>query len=332
MSESGSTAITDVTGMIEQCEVVDARFALVRAEDGWTVRHGEVTLHAAAPPPARAWRYPNAVFLERRVPGAFVAGLVHTEPQDLDGLKVISPPTQTSSLFHRLPSYADWRATSLPWPRTHWEINAAETAYSWQGGLLVGDGPAFITYEAAFSAFFLAAEPSNNANQQPLWRVNRLDRRACLHRVTIAADSLTAVVKGTAAEGVALELSTPAGCVVRRVGRTGRVRLRLPRGLADNSLLVLRQGAEWLDYRYFAAPVPGRPNDASIVWDQPEADLGILIAAGEGPYVEFKQEIPSTGDSRRKVLKTIAAFASGEGGTLLFGIDDRLRLSGLTRR
>lgn len=38
--------------------------------------------------------------------------------------------------------------------------------------------------------------------------------------------------------------------------------------------------------------------------------------------MEFKQEIPATTESRKKVLKTIAAFASGEGGKVIFGASD----------
>jgi hypothetical protein len=61
--------------------------------------------------------------------------------------------------------------------------------------------------------------------------------------------------------------------------------VRLRRGLADNTLLLLRQDAGWLDFRYFASSVPVRPQDASVVWDQPEADLGILVVGGEGRYL-----------------------------------------------
>ena len=66
-----------------------------------------------------------------------------------------------------------------------------------------------------------------------------------------------------------------------------------------------------------------------MVWDQPGAELGILLAGGEGPHVEFKQEIPATPDSRKNVLKTIAAFASGEGGTVIFGVSDDAQAVGL---
>lgn len=66
-----------------------------------------------------------------------------------------------------------------------------------------------------------------------------------------------------------------------------------------------------------------------MVWDQPGAELGFLIAGGEGLHAEFKREIPTTPEPRTKVLKTVVAFASGEGGTIVFGVDDELQPVGL---
>ncbi len=194
---------------------------------------------------------------------------------------------------------------------------------------MVGDGPTFVSYEAAFCSFFYSAPPSNQASHQPHWRVTRLDWRAWLHRVTIAADAMTIEVKGTAGEGVTAELSTPTSRDIRPVGRTGRLRLRLPHGLAESSLLVLRQGDDWLDYRYFHRPGVSSESDESVIWHQPGAELSLLLAGGEGQHVEFKQEVPSAKDSKKTVLKTVAAFASGEGGTLLFGVDDDSNVVGV---
>ena len=101
--------------------------------------------------------------------------------------------------------------------------------------------------------------------------------------------------------------------VVRPVGRTGQVRLRLPRGVALGTLLMLRRDDDWLDFRSFSSATPGRDGDASVVWDLPGAQVGVLVAGGEGLYVEFKREVPA-GESRNNMLKTVAAFASGEGG------------------
>jgi hypothetical protein len=202
VADSGTADVPDIAAMIEECDVVDVRLALVRVDDdGWQVRHGEVTLHAVEAPKERTWRYADDMFLDRSIPGPVAAGLLREEAQDLDGLKVSAPAPAGGGTFHRLASYRDWRPVSMPWPRTQWEISSSQSVSSRGDGLLVGDGPSFVSYEAAFTAFFLAAPPSNQANQQPLWRVIRRDRRARLHRVTIAADALTVVVKGTALAG-----------------------------------------------------------------------------------------------------------------------------------
>jgi predicted HTH transcriptional regulator len=44
-----------------------------------------------------------------------------------------------------------------------------------------------------------------------------------------------------------------------------------------------------------------------------------LISRGESEVVEFKAEIPQ---ERDRLLKTIAGFANGQGGTLLLGVSD----------
>jgi hypothetical protein len=327
--DSGTEDSSDIAAMIDRTDFVDARLALVRLDDAWQVRHGEVTLGAAASPKPRTWRYANDAFLETRVPGHLAAGLLRPEGQEIDGLKVTAPASLANGIYQRVAGGTDWRPAIMPWPRTQWEIQAEPSATSREGGLLVGDGPSFVSHEAAFSAFFYGAAPSNMANQQPLWRIIQIDRRAWLHQIKIFSDALTVVVKGTALNEVALELCTPTSRIVRRVGRTGRLKLRLPRGLAANSLLLLRQGDEWLDYRNFYSSTPGGDVDPSVIWHQPEAELALLIAGGEGQRVEFKQEVPMTESSRKTVLKTIAAFASSDGGTMLFGVADDTQVLGI---
>jgi predicted HTH transcriptional regulator len=52
------------------------------------------------------------------------------------------------------------------------------------------------------------------------------------------------------------------------------------------------------------------------------------VGASGAEYVEFKREVP-TGDSRKKMLKTVAAFASGKGGTVLVGVTDDGQIAGV---
>lgn len=327
--DSGQAGIADLAAILDGYEFVDARMALIRATDCWQIVHGEVTLDSSGPARSRTWRYAEETFLERRLPGRVVAGLLREEPQDLDGLKIMARAPMPGGTFQRLAGQVEWSHVIMPWPRTEWSINPADQMTTRQGGLLVGDGPGFLNFEAAYSSFLYGAPPSNLASQQHLWRIIRLDRRAWLQKVTITPDRLMIVAKGTHLAGVTVELSSPVSRMARPVGRTGKVRLRLPAGLPDSSLLMLRHDDDWLDYRYFLSPVPGRERDASVVWDQPGADVGILVAGGEGQYAEFKQEIPVTAESKKNVLKTVASFASGEGGTILFGVTDDAQAVGI---
>jgi ATP-dependent DNA helicase RecG len=51
--------------------------------------------------------------------------------------------------------------------------------------------------------------------------------------------------------------------------------------------------------------------------------IGALIAGGEGAMTEFKRQLPEdTDDSKRTMLKTVVAFANGQGGSIVFGIAD----------
>jgi hypothetical protein len=327
--DSGSTGVPDLADVVEGHETAAVRMALARAADEWQIMHAEVTLDSVQPTQTRTWRYADELLLERPLRGAAVASLLRAEAQDLDGLTVSAPAPPPDCTFQRLAGHSRWRQVVLPWPRTEWEISRVESTAHRHGGVRVGDGPPFVSFEAAFSSFFYGALPTNLASQQPLWRIVLVDRRAWLHRVAVGPDAMVVTVKGTSLGDVVLELSTPTSRLTRPVGRTGKVRVRLPHGLADSSLLLLRQGDDWLDYRYFLSPTPTTEHGPSVVWDQPGADVAVLVAGGEGPRVEFKQEVPTTPGPKKNVLKTVAAFASGGGGTVLFGVDDHAQVVGI---
>ncbi|MGW3038382.1 AlbA family DNA-binding domain-containing protein [Streptomyces sp. NPDC001178] len=161
-----------------------------------------------------------------------------------------------------------------------------------------------------------------------LWRIIQPQRAGWLSQITIGPDLLTAVVDGEALEGAVLELSWSTGNERQSVDDAGAYRFALPNGLAHDSLLMLRREDQWLDWRHFPAPTYGRARDTSVVWEQPGPELELLLSNGEGKHLECKQQVPE-GDSRKKMLKTIAAFASQDGGTVLIGVRDDLQIVGL---
>lgn len=245
-------------------------------------------------------------------------------------MTVSAQAAQDSGSFQRVASQVNYNHAVLPWPRTEWSISpAAGQGPTRPRRLLVGDGPSFLNTEAAFNAFFYEAPVENGPRPtHMLWRIVRADRRAWIHQVAVAADTLTVRMKGTELAGSLLELSTPDARQARPVGSTGRLRFRLPRGLAPATLLMLRAGDDWRDFRYFPAPGPASNGDRSVIWDLPGADARVLIAGGESPYVEFKEQIPVK-EHQRRMLKTVAAFASGEGGTIVVGVTNEGQVAGV---
>jgi hypothetical protein len=58
--------------------------------------------------------------------------------------------------------------------------------------------------------------------------------------------------------------------------------------------------------------------------------IGALLARGEGPTTEFKRQLPDDfPDSKRKVFKTVSAFANGQGGSIVFAVESEATVCGL---
>ena len=65
------------------------------------------------------------------------------------------------------------------------------------------------------------------------------------------------------------------------------------------------------------------------------AEIGALLAQGEGPRVEFKssarwdlRENRKNGELEKVIVKTVASFLNSDGGTLLIGVDDAAAVIG----
>ncbi|WP_162908147.1 AlbA family DNA-binding domain-containing protein [Allorhizocola rhizosphaerae] len=320
MTDRGSIEIADLAVTVARAETVAVRLAVSREADQWQLRRGEVIIDAPAPLISRRWAYHQDVFLEEQVPATLASALLGGQPQEVAGFKVTVPePAASNANWERIAGQRRTGRLITPWPRTEWQVSGRQLP-SRQDGLFIGDGPSFLGYAAASSAFFDAAPPDHQDHGR-LWRVIRHERRAWLHRIKIGPLSVVVDVRGSDLSGARLELTTPTTSVSRPVGATGRVTFRTPAGLAAHTLLVLRTDDDWLDFRYFDTLIPGGTRDTSIEFDQPGTDLELLISSGEGQYIEFKR-ILTAQDDKRSFLKTVAAFASYNSGTIVIGVDD----------
>ena len=100
---------------------------------------------------------------------------------------------------------------------------------------------------------------------------------------------------------------------------------RLPSGLPPGAWLALHDDRELVDSQ--ALDPSWRPPVDVVFEIEPATRIEALVNRGEGSTLEFKQELPSKDVLR--VMKTVAAFANSEGGTLLFGVTDEQQIAGL---
>jgi hypothetical protein len=340
--DTGSTALTDLKAEIEATAGnAYLKAILCRNEDGWSLYHARALIGAEPPGWAeQAWRYERLTFAAWVLPAAELAGLCAADGSviTLSGLPVSVPGVLGPANWTMRPSFARHDHWPLPWPVTDYRISAADAASrQLPHEILVGDGPSFPEPQSAWRAFCEGDFSLTGAQAPPqelaLLRFTRLD--GWVGRVHVTPAELTADVRGGRVAGCELELYGEAGRSSYRLAGPGTVAFPLDNGLPASAWLWLKQGTSWLDYRSIDTR-SGWTGDlacAGVEFDLPvdlQASVEALLAAGEGPQVEYKRQLPDTAEQKRRTLKTTAAFATQDGGTIVFGIDpDELTVTGL---
>jgi len=140
-----------------------------------------------------------------------------------------------------------------------------------------------------------------------------------LVHVHLSAVSVT--VAGTQVNGTRLEVS--AGLSERfevRLRKAGVRRFSLSHGVPSRLFVILSRGDRWIDYRELDLSGNTTAAGENVVVDLADdcAQIEGLILQGESDTREFKREISN--DKKTTFLKTVAGFANGRGGVILFGV------------
>jgi hypothetical protein len=343
------------------------------ADGSWAIEHVEATV-GPKPEGWRpaVWRYDELVFVAARCQATDLAKLCAsessitsdvsgdtgtvedgqaTEASDdgqpapvptlrLGGFDATAPWTSENVQWEHRPSRAQHDPTPMPWPTIDYELLERDRSPSGmppEQGFLIGNGcPSFPTYANAYRAFFhgnFALTGGQNPIRYGLIRVAQMD--AWIKRIRVGPTFMEVFVAGRQPIGACVELNSATDRAARPVGRSGRIRLRLPDGLADDAWLYLIRQGRWLDYRVLGGqPLGGQTLKLQgveiLVPDEPAAELEALIYQGEGNRLEFKSKLPASDSEKRNVLKSVVAFANTDGGTIVFGVDaDEATITGL---
>jgi len=294
------------------------RAAAVRPDGDWQLSLLEVTV--GEPPPRwrrQRWSYERSVLVASAPAGRTVARWLERGRVALSPLSIDLQLQGTVSV-ERQDSRFQGIYQQLPWPTREWTVHVGDRSGPVLHGELVAAGmPAFINFEHAAAAFFGVPQRLNRNFSGRELVVREQDRRARIDRVLVRPTEVVAEVCGERLRGASLTLGGDGGPARSLSARTRQVRLPMAEGLGSGAWLALHCDGELLDRRILDPTWGGKDFEVEV---DVSTRVEMLISSGEQATVEFKRQLPGTDPSG--AMKTVAAFANGDGGAILFGVED----------
>ena len=330
--ETGYTILPKLTTKLKAIQFVSFRMILQKKEDLWF----PYTLVVDVLP---EWLQGNSpCFNYNYGPVAFIAGMTSGEAirewllrktgevyeytfQFAAGRDAISKHVS----WTRYPSYASTRFSEIPYPLTEYEVRLKSITQALSPGYLVGDNcPFFRDFRSAASQLIYGVtDPYRIREPEQSVIVCFIRTKAYIEHVDISPTSLSVAVAGSDLLNTQLQISGPPELQqYEQISQSQRVDCLLPNGMPPDVWVVLSRGNEWLDYSYLGqrwSPFDKKQNNVTFSPPDIRTRIQELIVRGEGPTIEFKEEVPSRSE---RLLKTVAAFANGEGGVILLGVEN----------
>jgi hypothetical protein len=329
---SYTRTLADVADLLDAEARVWVRLAADLEPSGWRLRMLDITTGGAPSgwQPDIDWRYPTALFTSLAPSGETTAQWLRS--QDITILGATIPLTLDANAFceRRDSGWKGGAFDPLPWPYEEVRMSSSAPNTATPRDLVASGVPSFITFDTAAAALVGVPITGWNVSGRE-FLLRRQDRAARFARVRVDAAELTVVLDGEHLGGAVVELAgaQPGPSVELKQRSEATVRFPLLEGLPELGWLLVKRDDRWLDRRFFGS-IYGRDHADVEHEVEPTTRLEALVAAGEGSSIEFKAGVPeSTEVGRRKVMKSVAAFANGAGGTVLFGVGDGGEIEGL---
>ncbi len=341
--EHGNSLLSEILDQFDRKRAF-LRLALSLDGDKWTIRRMEILVgDVESQWLDRKWIYKKVAFITSEIGGfrlreIFEDALREAVQVNFAEISAMLPKLRDNTYGSWRPSSAKRIFETIPWPTIDWEVSLDATSdSSWLSErYLAADGcPTFISVQEALDAFYSGGFGGGSAllpNDFGLLQI--VQDHAWIHKVKVGVQSIDVHVKGKVLDDITVQLINSSNCKEKKIGSSGKVRFPRKKELDDDARIFLTSGYDCLDYRVLGFQYPhsadGRVGVEYEVIDDVESEITRLVTQGEGPKLEYKQELPRGLDSELKLMRTVAAFANGDGGEIVFGIDkDEVTIVGL---
>jgi hypothetical protein len=325
MHDRGQVSSGSVVDILETRDAVWVRVAAVRPEDDWLQVLLEVV--SGQVPPGWApqhWQYEDVLFIGSEHKGREVAEWLAKGCIPIDGSDVQLPALPDSIQWERRASASLYRFEALPWAHDMYTL-APSLAKGSSGPLISPVAPSFVTFAHAAASFFgLELSPGSSFDHIPPTFRDQ-DRSGRIASVRYDVTGLVVELQGDSLGDCIVELAHEGGSECQELSEFSHQRAEFDLaggGLPPGAWVVLKRGHSWVDRKFLNWPLTATPDPGVEMVPESRSQLEALVLSGEGPLVEFKVQLPRDREGRYKVARTVAAFANGQGGTIIFGVEN----------
>ena len=327
MIEQGHASIDEFERKLRTLGPADVRLLVHRAGEERSLV--TVVVNAGLDTTAIAeetYDYGEVAFVKAVLDGDDVADLLMGGSAEVGGLKFTVPAPTPSCSWNRRESrtHAD-HGTLFTTPHTDYRVDSqSRKDPPWPGTVLAGAGLPFfpdVNVAAASILFDVYSMPGGRTIPSEMMLVRIAHPEAYFEQLRVSSAAIVASVLGEALDDVCLQVSSAGGRHEECVGEPRDIRVSVNGADTNNAWVALTRGQECLDFRAISSRWPNSIAQRDILYEPDDLNerIDLMRRNGENATVEFKEAIPK-GDG---IPRAVAAFANGNGGTILIGIEDR---------
>lgn len=212
-------------------------------------------------------------------------------------------------------------------PHSIYEISISDKIQIDKNKALIASGcPSFLSLHEAIYWFLYDKEIRNSSYVFP----DKIDIRwiyddIWIKKIELKPGKINISIEGKNVRGVRLEIRSGTVLSIDKKLKTGGMKtFTIPLEISQDIFVILSRDRDYLDYEYID-PLYQKNIKAK---DFP-TEISEIVLQGESETLEFKEQVPKDSE---KYLKTVVAFANGNGGMILFGVDDETFIKGILNK
>jgi hypothetical protein len=329
---SGTLAIAEFADFVRPLRALAIRLALYWQDDHWTLGVADAHVGAAHGLPTwKKYRYREFAFAAGRVQGSVVADWLQHKSGEFAGLAFTTPELRNVN-WRQKSSQPGYDLIPIRRPYIEYAVYGPGRPGNFVGSEVAGEaGPYFESWRTACASLLYDRWDSGlNANIPNEVLTLRIESAGpWIDNVHVGPSLVRIAIAGPSGRPARLQIVTPKGPLgnfsVSRSKKTFEIPAALPPGVTH---VVLVRGDDVIDSRDVSMTQlgPQRVQQEGVTYDPPSRMESIesLIAGGEGPTVEFKEDL-----SGEKIYVAVSAFANTSGGAIFVGVDNHGNAKGI---